>query len=205
MNAVIVANICAGWAHGEPLIDSEGRDSGTKPVKAGFRRSPRFAPVVRVGGDLFRLVRTLVIASDDDDELVVEACGDGEDAGGGVALGDGRFGDVPGSAGVGGVEDAGAFSFGFRAARDEEEVLITLQEEAGVAGGEGAFAGEGIRAVFRGKGIPVLAVLGAEQGEFAVDGIAESEAARFGDAGDRKSTRLNSSHPSTSYAVLFLK
>src|SRR5579871_1618054 len=75
------------------------------------------------------------------------------------------------------MEDAGRGATG----GEEDVVLVGAAEDhRGVAGGEKAFGGKcGGLGALREFG-PVFAVFGVEDGEFAVDGIADCEAILFG-------------------------
>ena len=78
-------------------------------------------------------------------------------------------------AGVGGVKDAGCETSG-----DEVEFSFGNDEEIGVTGGERALLGKSVGKVFWREWNPAMAVLGLEDQEFSVDGIAERETNCFG-------------------------
>ena len=76
------------------------------------------------------------------------------------------------------------------AAGDEVDFALVENSEAGIARGESAFAGKCRGHRVARQFFPVLAIGGADEHEFPVDGIAEREALRLGDAGERVEKKL---------------
>ena len=76
------------------------------------------------------------------------------------------------------------------AAGDEVDFALVENSEAGIARGESAFAGKRCGHRVARQFFPVLAIGGADEHEFPVNGIAEREALRFGDAGERVEKKL---------------
>jgi hypothetical protein len=132
---------------------------------------PGGSEVGGVRGDGVCGIWIAVVAADGDYGLIV--AGDGEDSGGGVAAENWSCGDGPRAGIVCRTED----SSGGAAGGEEDVVLVGAAEDEGcVAGGEKAFGGEG--GWFGGlrEFGPMLAVVGVEDGKFAVDRVADREA-----------------------------
>src|SRR5215469_14705019 len=73
---------------------------------------------------------------------------------------------------------------------DEVDFAIVVDGKAGIARGEGPFVGEGWGHHVTREFFAVLAIGGADEYEFSIDGIAEREAFLFGDADERVEEEL---------------
>ncbi len=177
VDAFVFGDVGAVGADCGELTMGEGRDGGAEAAWLLSGDVPGLARVVGVDRDV-RGVGGLEVVAADCDKQIGALAGDAENAAGGVAAGDGSFGDGPGLAGIGRVEDAR-----FRAAGREVNAGVA-KGDGGAAGSEGAFFGErGGHAVAR-EFIPMVAVVGAQDEEFAVNGIAERDTVSARGAGE---------------------
>lgn len=156
-----------------------------------FREVPGFASVVGEG-EVGSVGGGVLVVSTGDYAFAGVAEGDRKNSGGVGAVNDGSVEDLPGSAVIGGVEDAGGFASGGepdvgivgvrgggrgpstaqlpalrlsnRSARDDR--VGTENGQAGVGGSEGAFAFEGFGELLGRELMPRFAVIGDEQFEF---------------------------------------
>src|SRR5208283_1507087 len=128
---------------------------------------PRLSTVVGVGSNAVSAVGVLVIATDCHD--VAAMAFEAEDSAGSVAAGYGCFNRGPGASAIGGVKDSRCGAPG----AEVDVVIIVAKGDGGSAGGECAFGRKCCGHLVVRQLLPVLAVVGGQDQEFAIDGITE--------------------------------
>src|ERR1700749_594063 len=88
-----------------------------------------------------------------------------------LAMNDGSFRDCPVDPAIGGVEYTRGWSAG-----GKPDVVFSESRDAGAAGGESAFFGQGVWHFLHEDRIPINAVAGGNQGELAIHGVAHGNA-----------------------------